>query len=111
MNCPPCEDGAMSKRPSLPLPEDQIAAVCRRFQVRELALFGSVLRGDFGPDSDVDILVEFHPDARVGLLKFIELQEELEKAIGRKVDLVPKRGLKPLIRDEVLASAEVLYAA
>jgi hypothetical protein len=95
----------------LELPTDKIADICARFHVKELALFGSVLRPDFRSGSDVDILVEFEAGARVGLLRFIELQEELEKVIGRKVDLVPKKGLKPLIRDEVLASAEVLYAA
>jgi hypothetical protein len=88
-----------------------ISEICARFEVKELALFGSVLRPDFRSDSDIDLLVEFTPGARVGLLRFIELQEDLSRAFGRKVDLVSKNGLRPLIRDEVLASAEVLYAA
>jgi hypothetical protein len=90
---------------------EEIAAICRRYQVKELAVFGSVLRPDFRRGSDVDMLVEFQPGVRLGLLRFLELQEELESAIGRKVDLVPKRGLKPLVKDEVLSSSAVLYAA
>ncbi len=88
-----------------------IAALCRRYQVRELALFGSALRGALRPDSDLDFLVEFEPEASVGLLALARMQRELEAVVGRGVDLVPRRGLKALIRDEVLASAEVLYAA
>jgi predicted nucleotidyltransferase len=101
----------MATRSRIDLPLHKIAAICRAYQVRELSVFGSALRPDFRPDSDVDLLVEFEPGARVGLFRFGALQEELQAAVGRNVDLVPKRGLKPLIRDDVLASAEVLYAA
>jgi hypothetical protein len=76
-----------------------------------LALFGSVLGDQFDPDtSDIDVLVEFHPHAIVGLLELSRMRRELEEVFGRRVDLVPKQGLKPLIRDEVLASAEVVFA-
>ncbi len=93
------------------LPLDEIRALCERYEVRELSLFGSALRGDFAPDSDVDFLVEFKTEAKIGFLAFARLQRELSALLGRKVDLVSKKGLKPVIRDEVLASAEVVYAA
>lgn len=84
---------------------------CRKYQVQELALFGSALRGDDGPESDVDILVSFRPGAHVTFLTLARMQRELEAMVGRKVDLVPKDGLKALIRDDILATAQVLYAA
>lgn len=85
--------------------------MCRRHLVQELALFGSALTGDFDEDSDLDFLVTFRPEARVGFLELGRVQRELEGIVGRKVDLVPKGGLKPAIRDSVLATARVLYAA
>ena len=91
--------------------QEELAAVCRRFQVRELAVFGSMLREDHGPDSDVDLLVSFQPAARVTFVTLAKLQRELEALLGRKVDLVPKDGLKTVIRDHVLAAARALYAA
>lgn len=93
----------LAKRP-------QIEEICRRYRVRELSLFGSGVGPGFRPDSDLDFLVEFHPAAEIGLIQFGLLQQELEVALGRKVDLVPKAGLKPLIRDSVLRSAEPIYA-
>jgi predicted nucleotidyltransferase len=90
---------------------DQLAALCRRYHVRELALFGSVLRDDFRPDSDIDVLVEFEPGAPIGLLEYVGLQNALADLIGRNVDLVEKAGLKRLIRDSVINSARLLYAA
>jgi hypothetical protein len=92
------------------IPYDAIAEFCHRNQIRELALFGSVLREDFRADSDVDVLVEFEPEAQVGLFALMRMQDELAELLGRPVDLVPKLGLKPLIRDSVLASAQVIYA-
>ena len=86
-----------------------VAELCRRHGIIEMALFGSVLREDFSPSSDVDILVEFKPDKRVGFLKLGEIAEELEALVGRPVDLVTKESLSPLFRDEVLASREVVY--
>lgn len=89
----------------------QIADFCVRWKVTELALFGSVLRDDFRADSDVDVLVTFAPDAHVGLLALSRMERELSGMLNRKIDLVTKGGLKPLIREAILAEAEVLYAA
>lgn len=93
------------------IPVDQLADFCRRYGVRELALFGSRASGEAKPDSDVDLLVSFEPGVRVTFLTLARMQRELEALLGRSVDLVPKDGLKPVIRDQVLASARVLYAA
>lgn len=93
------------------IPIEPLADFCRRNKVQELALFGSATTSAFGPQSDIDLLVTFRPEARVGFLTLARMQHELEELLGRKVDLVPKGGLKPLIRDSVLASARVLYAA
>lgn len=93
------------------LPLDRIADVCRRYGVKELAVFGSAVRGDLGRDSDIDILVEFKPSARVGILKFSALSEELESLLGRSVDLVTKPGLKPWVRPNVLREARLVYTA
>jgi predicted nucleotidyltransferase len=90
---------------------DRLAQLCRRYGVRELSLFGSALREDFGPDSDVDVLVEFDPSAQVGFLTLSKMRRELSALVGRRVDLVPKRGLKESIRRAVLDSARVIYAA
>jgi hypothetical protein len=89
---------------------EAIAALCRKYQVSELSVFGSALGPNFGPESDVDLLVTFEPQAKIGLFAFIELQDDLATLLQRKVDLVPKDGLKPLVRDEVLAQAQLLYA-
>ena len=100
----------MSKS-TIDFPVDAIADICRRHHVKELALFGSALSHDFRPNSDIDLLVEFQPDAQVGLLSLARAAEELSVILGREVDLVPKNGLKEAIRDEVLADAEVIFAA
>lgn len=96
---------------SLHLPLDKIREICRRYGVQELAIFGSAVGSEFGPESDIDLLVEFESDREVGFLTLAGMQRELSEILGRKVDLVPKGGLKPRIRDAVLSSAEVLYAA
>lgn len=96
--------------PRVPIPKARLDELCRAFQVRELALFGSVLRDDFHPDSDIDILVEFDPVARFGLSRFFELQRELEDLFGREVDLIEQAGLKPRLRDDILASREIIYS-
>ena len=88
----------------------QLADYCRRNQIAYLALFGSAVRDELRPDSDVDLLVEFTLDARIGFLALGRIQRELAALFGRPVDLVPRGGLKPLIRQEVLQSARVLYA-
>lgn len=93
------------------VPKDQLAEFCRRHHILKLALFGSILREDFRPDSDIDILVEFEPGHVPGF-GFIRLQDELSALFGgRTVDLVTPKFLNRRIRDEVLRSAEVQYAA
>lgn len=98
-------------RARIDIPNDKIAEFCRRNRIRRLALFGSVLRDDFRPDSDVDVLVEFEPDARVGLLTLAGMEIELGELLGRKVDLNTPGFLSRYFRDEVLAEAEVRYDA
>lgn len=93
------------------LPEKEIAEFCRRYQVRELAVFGSYVHGDFRPDSDIDLLVEFAPEAEVGFLTLARMGRELSEILDRHVDLVPQGGLKPRIGKEILESRKVLYAA
>ena len=97
--------------PQISVPRDKVAEFCQRNQIRTFSLFGSVLSENFGPDSDVDVLVEFDPEARVGFMALGRMQRELADLLGRRVDLVPRDGLKPQIRDSVLGSARVLYAA
>ena len=92
------------------LPRDKIADFCRRHHIRKLAVFGSVLHGDSRPDSDLDILVEFEPGHVPGLA-FFGMEQELSELLGRKVDLNTPQFLSPYFRDEVLAEAEVQYAA
>lgn len=91
--------------------ESKLADLCRRYKVRELSMFGSAARGEMRPDSDIDLLVEFQPNAEVGLLDHAGLMLDLAELLGRKVDLVSKKALKPLIRDAVLADARLVYAA
>jgi hypothetical protein len=93
------------------LPTEEVAELCRQYRVRQLALFGSVLGEEFGPESDVDVLVDFEPDAHIGFMALSRLQRELSVMLKRPVDLVPKDGLKARIREAVLSSAEVVYAA
>jgi len=87
----------------------KIMDFCRRHHIRRLAFFGSVLRNDFGPESDVDVLVEFEPGHVPGLA-FLAMEEELSRILGRKVDLNTPGFLSPYFRDQVLAEAEVQYA-
>ncbi len=93
------------------MPGEALAAYCRKHHVRRLALFGSVLRDDFRPDSDVDVLVEFEPGAHTGLLKLAEMELELSAMLGRKVDLRTPGELSRYFRDDILASAEVQFGA
>lgn len=98
--------------PAVELPAEEIARLARRYDVARLALFGSVLRaGEFQPDSDIDVLVTFAPEARVSFLTLARLQRELSALLRRPVDLVPEQGLKPLIRDDVIAGSFEFYAA
>lgn len=89
----------------------EIENFCRQHHIRRLAFFGSVLTDRFGPDSDVDILVEFESGHRVGLLGMAAIEAKLSQIIGRKVDLRTPQDLSRYFRDEVLAAAEVKYAA
>jgi uncharacterized protein len=90
------------------LPLAEIEAFCLRHQIRKLSLFGSVLRSDFTPASDIDVLVEFEPEAFVGW-EFVTMQEELSEILGRKVDLNTAAFLSKYFRDEVLQKAQVIY--
>ena len=96
------------KRPRVDIPEAHIADFCRRHHIRKLAFFGSVLRDDFGPNSDVDVLVEFEPDHVPGLA-FFSMEEELSEILGREVDLNTPQFLNQYFRDDVQAEAEVQY--
>jgi predicted nucleotidyltransferase len=91
---------------------EKLAEFCRKWKIKRLSLFGSVLRDDFRPDSDVDVLYEFEPDAAIGYFKLVELEDELSQLLGgRTVDFVPAKYLKERLRDEILRTAEVQYAA
>ncbi len=93
----------------------QLAAFCDRWKVRELAIFGSALREDFGPDSDVDLLVTFQPEARWGLFDHFRMERELVERLGREVDLVTLRSVESspnwIRRREILQTARTIYAA
>ena len=101
--------------PMISLPRERIAEFCRRWKIRELALFGSVLREDFGPDSDIDVLVTFASDADWSLLDHVQRQDELGTILGRKVDLLSRRAVERsenwIRRRAILESAEIVYAA
>ena len=95
----------------IPIDRDRIAEFCRRNDISRLAFFGSVLRDDFGPGSDVDVLVEFAPDARVGFFAMARMQDELSAILGRPVDLCTPKGLSRYFRDQVVRGSEVSYVA
>jgi len=100
----------MTDKVKIAIPKGQIAEFCRRHHICKLSLFGSVLRDDFRPDSDVDVLVEFEPDHIPGLIRFAGMELELSQLLGgRKVDLNTPQFLSPYFRDEVLEEAEVQY--
>jgi uncharacterized protein len=101
----------MTIAPGVVLPEAEISEICRRYQVKELAVFGSAARGELRPDSDIDLLADFLPKARPGLLELAAMTRELSALLGRHVDLAVKPALKPLIRPAVLSEAQVIYAA
>lgn len=92
----------------IPIPQKPLQSLCQRYYVQRLALFGSVLREDFGPESDVDVLVEFEPGHTPGL-GFVRLQRNLSDLLGRPVDLHTYRSLSRYFRDEVAREAEVQY--
>lgn len=102
----------MVRQPRIHVPIEHLAPFCKKWKVRELALFGSVLREDFGPNSDIDVLVELMPDHGLSLFDWVDMIEELKAIFGRSVDLVSKRGLRnPFRRHEILSTCEVIHAA
>ena len=106
--------GVRAVTAKIDLPRDEVAAFCRRWQIVELALFGSVLREDFGPGSDIDVLAQFDPRAHHTLLDLAEMRDELSGALGRRVDLIERSAVEAsrnyLRRRAVLGSAETIYA-
>jgi uncharacterized protein len=99
-------------QPELAIDRDLLAGFCRRWRIQELALFGSVLRSDFRPDSDVDVLVTFEPDAPWTLWDLSRMRAELKELFGCEVDLVEKKALRnPFRRRAILADQRVIYAA
>lgn len=97
-------------RAHVDLPKKRVAEFCKRNHIRKLSLFGSVLREDFGPDSDIDVLVEFEEGHVPGLITLAGMEIELSEMIGRKADLRTPEDLSKYFRDEVVESAEVQYA-
>lgn len=101
----------MVSKGHIDISKEQIAEFSRRHHIRKLSLFGSVLRGDYRPDSDVDVLVEFEPGHGPGFIGLMKMEMELSSLLGgRKVDLVTEKFLNRRIRDQVLANAEIQYA-
>ena len=96
------------------IPKEKIAEFCRKWKIREFSFFGSVLREDFKPESDVDVLVTFDEDARHTLFDLVHMEDELKEILGRNVDLVSRRGIETsrnyLRRNAILNSAELIYA-
>jgi predicted nucleotidyltransferase len=99
------------KKSRLNIPRQEIADFCRANRIRRLALFGSVLRDDFTASSDVDVLVEFDPNARVGMIRLAALEDELSQILGRKADLNTPGFLSKYYRERILSEAEVQYDA
>jgi predicted nucleotidyltransferase len=103
------------KLPNVELPDEQLAEFCCRWKITELSAFGSVLRDNFRPDSDVDLLVSFAPDAEWSLFDHMTMEEELTAMLGRQVDLVSRRGIERsqnwIRRQGILESARPIYAA
>lgn len=101
--------------PQVSIRKDQLTAFCKRWRIVELALFGSVLREDFGPDSDIDVLVHFDSQARHTLLDIAQMENELSRMLGREVDLIERTAVEQsrnyIRRKSILNSAETIYAA
>jgi hypothetical protein len=94
------------------IPHEKIKAFCHKWNLSEFALFGSVLRDDFGPDSDVDVLISFKPGAGMTIESYIEMGDELQAIFSHPVDLVEKRLVRnPFRRHEILTTRQILYAA
>lgn len=103
------------KQNRLEIPKDKIADYCRRWKITEFALFGSALKDDFSPESDIDVLVTFDKDANWTLFDMVDMREELRDIFGRDVDLVSRRGIESsqnyLRRKAILSSAKVIYVS
>lgn len=95
------------------IPEDRIESFCSKWKVSQLALFGSVLRDDFSPDSDIDVLVTFIPDAKWSFFDLSDMEDDLTAIFGRKIDLISKKGIEqsrnPIRKEQILSSAQVIY--
>jgi predicted nucleotidyltransferase len=100
----------IAMNPQLSIPQADLRAFCRAHAVRELSIFGSAVRGDFGPDSDVDVLIDLAPEARIGLIALQRMRDELARIFGRPVDLLTKNGINHNIRDDILRDAQVIHA-
>ena len=100
---------------NIPVPMDRLAEYCRANGIARLDLFGSALRADFGPESDIDLLVEFEPDRTLGLLDFVRIEQEFSEIFGRKVDLIERLGVERsrnyIRRAAILESAEMIYVS
>ena len=98
--------------PQVELDHEALASFCRKWRIRELSVFGSALRDDFGPDSDVDFLVSFEPGASWDLFDLLDMKDEMEARLGRLVDIGEKEALRnPWRKYEILKTREVIYAA
>ena len=99
-------------QPKITFSHEKIEAFCRKWKIKELSLFGSVLREDFRPDSDIDVLVSFEPGGGIDFDNRVEMQDELAEIFGRGVDLVEKEAVRnPFRRHNILTTREVVYAA
>ena len=101
----------MIQTSGLNVSSERLELLCQQYEVKELSLFGSHARGEQRTDSDIDLLVEFLPNASIGLIGYSKLQRELQNIFGKNVDLVTKSGLKPLVRKYVLQDVRPLYAS
>jgi predicted nucleotidyltransferase len=99
------------KKRNIDIPQEKIAEFCQRHHIKRLALFGSALRDDFKPDSDVDVLVEFEPGTRIGMIRLAGIELELSEILGRKVDMHTPGFISKYFRNQVLAEAEDQYVA
>ena len=98
------------RNPVILISDEELERFCQANQIRHLAVFGSQVTGHSRPDSDVDLLVEFDPDAKIGFLALARIQRELTDLFQKPVDLVPRNGLKAILREQVLAEAVEIYA-
>lgn len=96
---------------AIPIPIEKIREICERYPIRELAIFGSALREDFGTKSDIDLLVQFEPNTRIGYMGISKIAQAFESVLNRDVDLVEKEALRWFVRDEILSTARVIYEA